>query len=261
MDDPVARTYPEVDVVSKALRKGLGPALPLAAGLVDELFTPLPRGYDYYPSSFFLLSSRALGLNTVDLTPLGCAIEALSMGFRNLTLLTQSKERANPLPAQDHGHEGGMRLLVTDGLIVLSHRFLIDLHREEFQSIIPIYSDVIGGMTGIVEAAGDLPSGLVQVQRSLMDLAVRSVVQLAGQPNERVRVVGEVAAGIDRLLSEFRDRKWRGGRSVVVDKMFEFAGSLSDGRRWCLPLAHYLSLVGQALGGTPAMDWDGEHSR
>ncbi len=244
-----ASSFPEITTVEERISDGFSLVEPLAASQVDEIRRPLPEGFDYLPSSFFLLSCRSSGIMSKGVISYACSIEALSIAFKAILSLMYPKETRD-LPAQDHQHTEGMTLLLADGLILLSHKFLSELKLRELRSIAPLLVKSAREWTGKIDSWGNAEEGLVKVQRSLSGIALRAVHLLVADTDDSIEVIDDLAVQVDLLLSKYRNSEDKDERGSVVRELEELSRSLSARERWCLPLCYYVSLISDRLTPT-----------
>jgi len=190
-----------------------------------------------------------MGIESGSVTSIACAIETLSMAFRALIFLTAGGDRtvsASP----NQRHEEGMRLLLVDGFIVLSHKFLAELEEKEFRTFAPLLAEQIGELTDLVHQGEDVDGRIVKVQRSLSDMAVNAAGELAEDDEEMIKELEDLSAGIDYLLTGFRSSETEEDRRAFAVKIAEMSRSLSERGELFAPLVDYVSLVRSALNFT-----------
>jgi len=238
--------FSELATVKDKVKESLSGVEPLASRQVDQLLQPLPEGFDYLSSSFFILACRSYGLMSKGVLSFACAIEALSMAFKALLSLMDLKE-TRPSPVQDHRHAEGMTLLLADGLILQSYKFLTELNSKELRLLAPILVGRTREWTGKIDSWENQEEGLVDLQRSLSAMAIQALQLLVENTDDSMKVVKDLAVQTDRLLSKYRNFKDENERRSVVNELEELSRSLLERGKWCLPLCHYISLVGSSL--------------
>ncbi len=240
----------ELSAIRRRLEEYLRDVKSVAEQPLKDLFSPLPAGFDYFPSSFFLLACRSMGMVSGSVMSFTCAIEALAMAFRSLISLTSSEAERGESPGHDRRRVEGMNLLLVEGLLVLSHRFLTELGKEEFRSLAPLLAEQISELTDLAHGMEDEEERLAKAQRSLSGLALNAAVELARRDDETVAAIEDLHARIDGLLTGYRSTDIEEDRASFAEKLDELSRSLERGGDSCAPLAGYISLVRGSLDVT-----------
>jgi hypothetical protein len=239
---PRKASLKELSAVRERIGENLSEVKSLAEHQFHELSSPLPDGFDYFPSSFFLLVCRAMGVESGSAVPIACAMETLSMAFRALIMLTAGGDR-NISAEPDHQHEEGMSLLLVDGFIVLSHKFLAELEEKEFRTFAPLLAEHISELTDLIHQGEDISERFVKVQRSLSEMAVNTAVELAEEDDEMIKVIEDLLIRIDHLLTGFRASENEEERKAFEGKFSELSRSFSQRGELFAPIVDYISLV------------------
>jgi hypothetical protein len=242
-------SFPEIATVEERISDGFSLVEPLAVSQVDEIRHPLPEGFDYLPSSFFLLACRSFGIMSKGIISIACSIEALSIAFKAILSLMYPNESQDP-HAPGHQHSEGMTLLLADGLILLSHKFLSELDSRELQSIAPLLVKRAREWTGKIDSWGNAEEGLLKIQRSLSKMALEAVHLLVMDTDDSMEVIEDLTIQVDLLLSKYRDSEDKDERGSVIRELEELSRSLSAGEERCLPLCYYVSLISDRLTPT-----------
>jgi len=251
MEDPSdpLNDYPAFAVPRETIRTNVSSVAGLASEQLDRLFRPVPGGVDYMPSAFFLSSCAALDLKSTGIVSFACSLESLSMSLRALGLL-MDRQRKGLAYSHDHEHAEGMSLLLADGLILLSYRFLTDLDSRELPLLAPI---IIGRgrlWTGQVCGWEETPHAMAEAQKVLFHMAIQAITVLSGNGCRQLATVERLALRMEQILAEFRDSGSEEEKSSAVRRLGEVSESLSSRGRSFLPLADYVSFITETLGST-----------
>ncbi len=246
--DPL-NDYPEFAVPRDTIRKNVSSVAALASEELDSLFRPVPGGIDCIPSAFFLSSCDVLDLKSKGIVPFACSLESLSMSLRALGLL-MDRQRKGLAYSHGHKHAEGMNLLLADGLILLSYRFLTDLDNRELPLLAPIIIARGRLWTGQVCGRKKNQHGMAEAQKVLLDMALQAIKLLSENRGPEWATVEHLALRMEHILSEFRDSGSEEEKSSAVRRLEEVSESLSIKGSNFLPLADYVSLITETLVST-----------
>jgi hypothetical protein len=220
---------------------------PLAPAQVDELERPLPPGWDYRPAALFLFACQAAGAAPGRVVPFAAAIHAVDLACRPLARLLDLEDHPPPRGPDDPRTGDGMRLLLSDGLLILAHGFLPGLEPDLFQALSPVLVEHLELLPPRIEESPGPSEALLEAQRLLARMAACAVTRLPGVEPGAGEAASDLVDRVDGALAGWRGAGEVSGRAAALERLDAIADSVAgDGARGGA-LARYVSLVRGAL--------------